>query len=231
MATPLAAAPQRRLGAVQAHLAAASAAPVVTVALVSHLGGPHVTAYIDGLAAATAVTRVALVSPDGAWVEECQAALGDKLGAIYTDIDAMFASETPILAVVAYEAVLGPPIVRAVLEHGCHVMAEKPSAVSAEDIHQLAALADAKGAMLMLALANRLLPEVIEAKRLVDSGAIGSTDAAPPTPKLDFHAHCCKFRLKWPFVSIENLTKKWPFQSKFAATVRYCLHVQARSSA
>ena len=152
---------------------AAAAAAGVTVALVSHLGGPHVSAYIDGLAAATAVTRVALVSPDGAWVEECEAALGDKLGAVYTDVEAMFASETPILTVVAYEAVLGPPIVRAVLEHGCHVMAEKPSAVSVEAIQELAALADAKGVMLMLALANRLLPEVIETKRLIDSGAIG----------------------------------------------------------
>ena len=66
--------------------AAAAPAPVAeadtsgaTVALISHAGGPHVTAYMDGLAAATAVTRVVLGDMDGNWLLEAEARLGNKL--------------------------------------------------------------------------------------------------------------------------------------------------------
>ena len=31
----------------------------------------------------------------------------------------------------------------------------------------------------------------------------------------------CEFRLKWPLFSIENRTKKWPFQSKFAVHLTF----------
>ncbi len=145
----------------------------VTVALLSHDGGPHVTAYLEGLAATEAVGRVLLVVPDGAWVDEATDRLGSKLAAVYTNVDEMLAEEVPIMALVAYEAVLAPPIVATLLRGGCHVMAEKPSSVSSADIHKLTAIADSENKLLMLALANRLLPEAVEAKRLIEAGAIG----------------------------------------------------------
>jgi len=42
-------------------------------------GAAHVTAYLDGLAVASEVDRVVLGDPDGAWVEEAEERLGDKL--------------------------------------------------------------------------------------------------------------------------------------------------------
>eukprot|EP01043_Picozoa_sp_COSAG02_P008253 COSAG02_NODE_261_length_26663_cov_210.330899_3_plen_218_part_00 len=144
-----------------------------TVGIVSHDGGPHVTAYLDGLAATEAVGRVLLVVPDGAWVDEATDRLGSKLVAVYTSVDEMLAEEVPVMALVAYEAVLAPPIVATLLRGGCHVMAEKPSSVSSADIHELTAIANSENKLLMLALANRLLPEAVEAKRLIEAGAIG----------------------------------------------------------
>lgn len=153
---------------------AAVEADTVSVAVASHAGGPHVTAYLDGLAAADSVSRVLLVVPDGAWIDEATARLGRKLAAVYRTVDEMFeAEEPPAMALVAYEAALAPPIVEAMLRGGCHVMAEKPSSVSPEQIHALATIADNENKSLMLALANRLLPEVAEAKRLIETGAIG----------------------------------------------------------
>ena len=128
----------------------------VTVALFSHEGAAHVTAYLDGLAVASEVDRVVLGDPDGAWVEEAEERLGDKLAAVYTDHEELLESEDAVMALVSMEAVLAPPVISAALKGGCHVLAEKPASVSAGTIKELEALADAEGKMLMLALTNRL---------------------------------------------------------------------------
>ena len=63
----------------------AAAGGGVTVALLSHLGGAHVELYMDGLAAAPAVTRVVLADPDGNWEAVAREKLGAKLSAVYAD--------------------------------------------------------------------------------------------------------------------------------------------------
>jgi predicted dehydrogenase len=77
------------------------------------------------------------------------------------------------LALVTLEAVQAPPVIRAALEANCHVLAEKPSCVRAEDFEPLARLADMKHRHLMLALANRLLGTVQAARKLIRAGQIG----------------------------------------------------------
>ena len=71
------------------------------------------------------------------------------------------------------EAALSPPVIAAALDAGCHVLAEKPSCVRLSDFEPLAAKARQKQRHLILALANRIDPVVIEARRLIGSGAIG----------------------------------------------------------
>jgi predicted dehydrogenase len=65
-------------------------------------------------------------------------------------------------------------VIRLALDANCHVLAEKPSCVQADDFAPLVKLADMKHRHLMLALANRLLGTVQHAKKLIRDGEIGS---------------------------------------------------------
>jgi len=77
------------------------------------------------------------------------------------------------MAMVTMEARIAPPVIDLALEAGCHVFAEKPACLRAEDLAPLAQKADSKHLHLMLALANRLNPELIAARKLIAEGAIG----------------------------------------------------------
>jgi len=149
------------------------AARPVDVALLTHAGGAHLTAYLRALAASPAVAGVRVADPDGAILGEARAILGAKLAGADRDHAAALADPVPGMALVSMEAVAAPPTIRRALERGCHVLAEKPACTNAADFSALAALADARGRHLMLALANRLNPEVVEARRLLAAGAIG----------------------------------------------------------
>ena len=128
---------------------------------------------MDGLAAAASVTRVVLADPDGNWLPIATERLGPKLARTYACPLELLAAEAPLMALIAMEAGLAPPVITAALECGSHVLAEKPSCLHARDFRPLAALADAKGLHIMLALSNRLNPEVEKARELVSGGTIG----------------------------------------------------------
>ena len=77
------------------------------------------------------------------------------------------------MAIVTMIAAHAPDVIRPLLAAGVHVMAEKPSCVRVADFEELAGLADANGANLMLALGNRLNPAVEDARRIIQSDGIG----------------------------------------------------------
>ncbi len=145
----------------------------VKVGLITHAEGAHLSAYFPALAEAEEVESVALSDPSGDTIAAARKALGSKLASTYSDPGAMLAAEKPAMALVSMEAKLSPPAIDAALDAGCHVMAEKPSCVRAEDFEPLVRKANQKNLYLMLALANRLNPEVREARRLIQEGKIG----------------------------------------------------------
>jgi predicted dehydrogenase len=71
------------------------------------------------------------------------------------------------------EASLTPPVIDKALDAGCHVLAEKPSCVRAEDFAKLTDKAQRTHRHLMLALANRTHGGIQEARRLVREGKLG----------------------------------------------------------
>jgi predicted dehydrogenase len=154
---------------------AADAAPQkpIKVAVITHAGGAHLTIYYSVLAALEEIESVALCDLDGASVEDARKRLGAKLGKVYTNRDEMFSSESPGMVLVSMEAKLAPDAIDAALDRGCHVLAEKPACVNAEDFARLVAKAKSKNLHLMLALANRVNPEVFEAKRAIADGKLG----------------------------------------------------------
>ena len=62
---------------------------------------------------------------------------------------------------------------RAALEHGCHVLVEKPLATSAADARRLVALARAREREILIPHGWNFRPYTREARRLVRAGAIG----------------------------------------------------------
>lgn len=145
----------------------------IKVALMTHAGGAHLDEYLDSLAKIDEAESVVLSDIDGRWEGDARRALGSKLSAVYRNHAEMLAKEKPALAMVTYEAALAPPVIAAALEAGCHVFAEKPSCVEADDFAKLVKLADSKHLHLMLALANRTRPDILAAQQLIRRGALG----------------------------------------------------------
>ena len=162
----------------------AAAGSAGVVAFCTHEGGPHVQSYIDGLRDTAEVGAVILADPTGHWADAAREALGDRLQSVHSDAAEMLAAHRPTLAIIAYEAVNAPPVIRAALEAGSHVLAEKPACISASDMEALVVLAKSKERSLMLALANRVRPEVQKARELVTGGALGQVNTAQPSHSL-----------------------------------------------
>lgn len=156
--------------------AAAAAAPAragINVGVITHAGGAHLNAYFSALAEADDVSSVSLSDPGGQNVAAAREALGEKLSAVYDEPATLVGEQRPVMALVSMEAALAPPAIEVALRAGCHVMAEKPACVRIEDFRRLHELAKTNDLLLMLALANRLNPEVRDARRLIGDGMMG----------------------------------------------------------
>jgi predicted dehydrogenase len=109
---------------------------------------------------------------------------GEQFGVtrLYTDYQALLASEN--LDAVAISATHNAhyPIARAALEAGLHVFCEKPLGLNATETGELARLAEAKGVKTMVAFTNRWVPEAMHARRLIGEGYCGET----------FHYNVCQ---------------------------------------
>lgn len=145
----------------------------IKVGMITNAQGAHVDAYFASLAKAEEVESVALADSSGETVAQAEKVLGAKLKETFRDSRTMLRQARPAMVLVSLEAALAPPEIDAALDAGCHVFAEKPACVRAEDFQPLVRKADTKHLHLMLALANRLHAPVREARRLVQAGKFG----------------------------------------------------------
>jgi predicted dehydrogenase len=147
--------------------------PGITVAVLTNAGGAHLDVYLAGLAVAEEVDGVVVADPSGASEVAAGKVLGGKLKGFEREYAKALAGYRPGMALVTMEAVQAPPVIQLALEANCHVLAEKPSCVRAEDFVPLVRLADMKHRLLMLALANRLRGTVEQARKLILDVQIG----------------------------------------------------------
>ena len=164
---------RRRFNLLAAGAVAAAAERQIKVALLTHADGPHLSSYLPSLAATPEAGSVVLADASGTVEAAARKVLGSRLGAVYRDASELLRKEKPQFALVTMEAAIAPPVIRAALEAGCHVLAEKPACVRAADFDRLAALAKKGNRQLVLALANRLDPLAIESRRLLRGGLVG----------------------------------------------------------
>jgi predicted dehydrogenase len=146
--------------------------PGITVAVLTGPGGAHLDLYFTGLAVTDAVEAVVVADPSGQCEQLARTKLGSKLARFEHEYGSAF-GRAPAMALVTLEAVHAPPVIRTALDANCHVLAEKPACVRAEDFEPLARLADMKHRHLMLAFGNRLRSTVQAARQLMRSGRIG----------------------------------------------------------
>ncbi|MCG8598937.1 MAG: Gfo/Idh/MocA family oxidoreductase [Verrucomicrobiales bacterium] len=145
----------------------------IPVALVTGKGGPHLGAYFSALASSPDCDEVVVCDPGGDCFDEAKAKLGEKLSAVFTDLDRMLKAADPDLALVSVEAAEAPPVLDRLLDADCHLFVEKPACTRAEDIEPLVAKAEEKGLQMMFALANRITPAVRKMRELIDDGTLG----------------------------------------------------------
>lgn len=145
----------------------------IPVALVTGEGGPHLEAYFSALRSSPDCDEVVLCDPSGDSVSQAKEILGDKLSAVFQNLDRMLAAANPTLAMVSMEAVQAPPVIDKLLDADCHIFAEKPACVRAEDLAPLVAKAEEKNLQLLFALANRITPAVTKMRELIKEGLLG----------------------------------------------------------
>lgn len=91
----------------------------------------------------------------------------------YEDHRAMLDAEHPDAVSICVPTALHLPVALDVAVAGAHVLLEKPMAPTLEDCDAIAAACERAGVILMLGLTHRFHRELIEARRLIDEGAIG----------------------------------------------------------
>jgi predicted dehydrogenase len=148
-------------------------AKAIKVGIITQPDGAHLPDYFGSLAKIDEAESVALSDPSGKTEAAARTALGDKLKAVFKSPADLLKRFEPQLTVVSLEAVLAPPAIRAALDAGCHVFAEKPSCTRAEDFEKLTQLAERKHRHLMMAFANRSHAPIREARRLIRDGKLG----------------------------------------------------------
>src|SRR5437870_8487425 len=87
----------------------------ISVALLTHAAGPHLAAYLEGLAKTDEVSAVYLSDPDEQVKSAAGEALGSKLAASFRSPEELFARHKPAIALVTMEARVAPPAIRAAL--------------------------------------------------------------------------------------------------------------------
>lgn len=144
-------------------------------------GAAHRSAYQNAIRDLDLVESVVLVDPDGETFSESEEICGNKVVGRATSIEAGLRQLKPAMAIVTMKAAHSPAKILPLLDAGIHVMAEKPACVNARDFADLVAIAEKRSVHLMLALANRLNPAIVDAQRIIAEGGIGRIYAVRAT--------------------------------------------------
>lgn len=131
--------------------------------------GAIAAAYADALRRVPELHLAAVVDPD----PQARARFADRT-ATFADLDALFAARLPLAAAL----VLTPPdtheaLATHLLEHGLHVLCEKPLAPGIAAAERMLATARRHGRRLMMGSKFRYTKDVTTAKALLDQGRCG----------------------------------------------------------
>ncbi len=147
----------------------------IHAALIAEPSAAHVELYLYSLARCEGVAGISVAGETGLSSRQLKESLRERFdqAVFYRGHAELLQTGAPDFVLVTLEAHHSPEVIHEVLEAGCHVLAEKPACVRAEDFQPLVALAASKNRHLMLSLAGRIVPPVLKAKELVEQGYLG----------------------------------------------------------
>lgn len=147
-----------------------------TIALIGcgRISFKHIEAYLKN---AGKLRLVAVCDPisdrAGAKAAEYLKAIPNAKVAIYEDYRAMLATEKPEIVTIATESGLHPRIAIDCLEAGCHVICEKPMALSTYDADAMIEAAKKAGKKLAVCFQNRFNAPVQRLRSAYEAGRFG----------------------------------------------------------
>ena len=147
----------------------------IRVGIITERSGPHLGIYFSSLAGCKGVSQVAFCDESGRHFAGAQRALGKAFGKVptYRKPATMIGEFKPQFVIVALPAHLSPAAIKVALEAGCNVLSEKPGCIRAEQFAELVKLARAKKRLLMLSLPNRVSPQSLRAREIIQQGFLG----------------------------------------------------------
>lgn len=167
---------QRRsfLLAGSAAVLAAQSSKKIRVAIIGT--GHRAWAHIAVLNAIPDIEIVALVDPTPEFRDRAATLVGGK-PAVYSDYRKMLAERKDLdAAVVVTPNFLHAEVTVAALEHGLHVICEKPMATSVDDANRMIAAARKAGKILQIGQQNRYNPIYEKMAALIGQGEIGKVE-------------------------------------------------------
>ena len=151
---------------------------MATVGMFQRTTGRHRSFYYDCFARMKNIDAVVIVDPDGGTFKEAKAAMPEMDVRTYTDLDQATRKEKMAMAVVTFTAAESPAWIERTLKADLPCIIEKPACLEVGDFARLVELADTRKLPMMMALCNRLMPIVEEARRIYQQGGIGRLYAA-----------------------------------------------------
>jgi predicted dehydrogenase len=143
---------------------------------VAVVGAGQVAArHVDAFAAHADTSVVAVADP---LLDRAEALASRTDGRAYADFEAMLDVEDVDAVCVCVPHDLHLDVARAAVAADAHLLMEKPIATTLDDADQMIALVGGAGLTMMIGFVHRFRQEVLEAKRLVDEGALGTPATA-----------------------------------------------------
>jgi predicted dehydrogenase len=142
----------------------------VNVAIVGCAHRPHAWSYSRALTASSTARLVGVYDDDPALAHS----VADDFDALCTDdLTGLLVSDDLDAVIVCSPTARHREHVEQAAAAGCHVLCEKPIAVSADDGEAMVAACRDAGVQLHLAFVSRFLPHVRTAKAALDAGSLG----------------------------------------------------------
>lgn len=144
----------------------------VRIGLIVEPTGDHLPHYFRA-GRCQGVSATAVADASGTLAASTSKAAGREV-ASFSNAANMMREFAPQLVIVSMEPWRMPAAITTALEGGAHVVVEKPACVDLASFETCARLAVRQKRQLMLAMATRLDPAAIEARRIVERGWLGS---------------------------------------------------------